>query len=97
MLLRGDSVRRMDYRRMSSVESDFADHPGDGPPGAFIVWIIPVFWPFILIRLLLAMALTRPSPQTPKGPTPKTSTVREPQTQPSGGGVQMRLPFPRTA
>lgn len=50
---------------MSSVESDFADHPGDGSPGGFIVWLVPVLWPFIIVRLLLAMVPTSPSPQTP--------------------------------
>jgi hypothetical protein len=82
---------------MSSVESDFADHPGDGPPGAFIVWIVPVFWPFLLIRILLSIIERRPFPQTPKGPTPKTSREHSPQTSPSGGGPQPYLPFPRSA
>jgi hypothetical protein len=45
----------MDYLGMSSVESDFADHPGDGPPGAFLAWIVPIFWPFLIIRILLSI------------------------------------------
>lgn len=88
----------MHYRSMSSVESDFADHPGDGPPGAFIVWLVPVFWPFVIIRILLAMVEARPSPQTPpSGPTPRTSTVRTPQNPPRGGGFKPYDPLPRSA
>ncbi len=47
----------MDKRRMSSVEADFTDRPGDGPPGAFIVWLVPIFWPLLIARLLPAIVL----------------------------------------
>jgi len=79
----------MDYRRMSSVESDFADHRGDGPPGAFIVWLIPIFWPFIILRLLLAGLETSHSPQTPKGPPPAKASraSAHQQTRRNDGGV----------
>ena len=103
----------MDYQSMSSLESDFADHPDDGPPGAFIVWIVPVFWPFLIILILLSIIESRlspqtprgplsiidsrPSPQTPRGPTQKALKERSPQTPPSGDGLVTYRPLPHSA
>jgi len=56
------SQRPMNYQKMSSIESDFADHPGDGEPGAFIVWLIPILWPFLVVRILLSIAERGSSP-----------------------------------
>jgi len=36
----------MDYRRMGRVESDFADHPGDGPHVRPNLLVILVLWAF---------------------------------------------------
>lgn len=83
---------------MSSVESDFEHHPGDGPDGAFLVWLVPVFWPFLILRLLLSMVPeTLSFPQPPSGPMAKTSPHRLPIDPPRGGGFEPFDPLPRRA
>jgi len=60
----------MNYQKMSSIESDFADHPGDGPPGAFIIWLIPILWPLLIVRFLLPIPERSTCPRNPSVPMP---------------------------
>ena len=86
----------MEYRTMSSVESDFARHPGDGPDGAFLVWLIPAFWPVLILILIVASILERrPSRQKPSGPKPKPSPERLPHDLHTSGGFEPYTPLPR--
>lgn len=36
----------------TSIDSDFADHDGDGPPGAFLV-VLPALWIALIVLVLL--------------------------------------------
>ena len=81
---------------MTSVESDFADHPGDGPPGGFIIWLIPILWPMLIIRLILAIPERRPS-QFPSGPMAGPSRVSARQNPRPDSEFHPYDPFPQGA